>query len=74
MLYGKGVRCGCGYKNRYGRERTYHANYEGVIPYLQRRHAEAETDSAREQVEGYMREVPCPPAAAAPASSRCRWR
>ncbi len=48
------------FKNRYGRERTYHANYEGVIPYLQRRHAEAESDSAREQVEGYMREVPCP--------------
>ncbi|HEY6697705.1 MAG TPA: excinuclease ABC subunit UvrA, partial [Acidimicrobiales bacterium] len=26
---------------------------------LQRRHVEAESDSAREQVEGYMREVPC---------------
>jgi excinuclease ABC subunit A len=30
------------------------------VPYLQRRHVEAESDSAREQVEGYMREVPCP--------------
>ena len=30
-----------------------------MIPYLQRRHAEAESDSAREQIEGYMREVPC---------------
>ena len=32
----------------------------GGLPYLQRRHAEAESDSAREQIEGYMREVPCP--------------
>jgi excinuclease ABC subunit A len=56
------------YKNRYGRTRSYNANYEGVIPYLQRRHSEAESDSQREQIEGYMREVPCPPAAA-PGSS-----
>ncbi|HEY8544709.1 MAG TPA: excinuclease ABC subunit UvrA [Acidimicrobiales bacterium] len=61
FLYGKGVdKVWVRFKNRYGRERTYHANYEGVIPYLQRRHSEAESDSSREQVEGYMREVPCP--------------
>jgi excinuclease ABC subunit A len=61
VLYGTGVdKVWVRFKNRYGRERTYHANYEGVIPYLQRRHVEAESDSAREQVEGYMREVPCP--------------
>ena len=48
------------YRNRYGRTRTYHASYEGVIPYLQRRHSEAESDSMREQIEGWMREVPCP--------------
>jgi excinuclease ABC subunit A len=60
LLYGKGVgKVWVRFKNRYGRERTYHANYEGVIPYLQRRHTEAESDSAREQIEGYMREVPC---------------
>jgi excinuclease ABC subunit A len=61
LLYGTGVgKVWVKFKNRYGRERSYHANYEGVIPYLQRRHGEAESDSAREQVEGYMREVPCP--------------
>jgi excinuclease ABC subunit A len=48
------------YKNRYGRVRTYQAAYEGVMPYLRRRHTEAESDSMREQIEGYMREVPCP--------------
>ncbi|MEL7210639.1 MAG: excinuclease ABC subunit UvrA, partial [Actinomycetota bacterium] len=48
------------YKNRYGRLRTYNATFEGVVPYLRRRHREAESDSQREQIEGYMREVACP--------------
>ena len=48
------------YKNRYGRERSYYTNFEGVIPWVERRHAEAESDSSREKFAGYMREVPCP--------------
>src|SRR5919198_256588 len=48
------------YRNRYGRQRAYHTSYEGVVPYLNRRYAEAESDSVRERVESYMREVPCP--------------
>jgi excinuclease ABC subunit A len=48
------------YKNRYGRERSYYTTYEGLIPYVERRHAEAETDTSRERFEGFMREVPCP--------------
>jgi excinuclease ABC subunit A len=48
------------YQNRYGRHRTYNAAFEGVVPYLRRRHSEAESDTQREQIEGYMREVPCP--------------
>ncbi len=47
------------YKNRYGRVRTYNANYEGALPYLRRRHSESESDSARDQIEGYMRQVNC---------------
>ncbi len=47
------------YKNRYGRERSYNAQFEGVLPYIQRRHGEAESDSSRERFEGFMREVPC---------------
>ncbi len=48
------------YRNRYGRNRSYNATFEGIVPYLRRRHSEAESDSQREQIEGYMREVPCP--------------
>ncbi|MQY08487.1 excinuclease ABC subunit UvrA [Actinomadura macrotermitis] len=48
------------YKNRYGRTRSYYTAYEGVIPYIHRRHSESESDSSREKLEGYMREIPCP--------------
>jgi excinuclease ABC subunit A len=48
------------YRNRYGRTRSYNTQYEGVIPWVSRRHSEAEGDWSREQLEGYMREVPCP--------------
>ena len=48
------------YKNRFGRSRTYDAKFEGAIPYLRRRHQESESDSQREQIEGYMRIVHCP--------------
>ena len=46
--------------NRYGRERSYYTNFEGVRPYIERRHREAESDTSRERFEGFMREVPCP--------------
>jgi len=46
--------------NRYGRERSYYSAFEGVRPYIERRHREAESDTSRERFEGYMREVPCP--------------
>ena len=48
------------YKNRFGRNRVYSAHFEGVMPYLRRRHRDAETDSQRDQIEGYMRQVHCP--------------
>jgi excinuclease ABC subunit A len=47
------------YKNRYGRERSYYTHFEGAIPYIERRHSEAESDSSRERYAGFMREVPC---------------
>ncbi len=48
------------YKNRWGRERAYSTGFEGALPFIARRHAETESDSSRERMEGYMREVPCP--------------
>jgi excinuclease ABC subunit A len=48
------------YRNRYGRERSYWTDFEGAIPFVERRHGEAESDTSRDRLEGYMREVPCP--------------
>ena len=47
-------------RNRYGRQRAYYAEFEGVSSYIERRHHEAESDVSRERYEGFMREVPCP--------------
>jgi excinuclease ABC subunit A len=47
-------------RNRYGRQRAYYAEFEGVRSYIERRHHEAESDTSRERFEGFMREVPCP--------------
>ena len=47
-------------RNRYGRQRAYYAEFEGVRTYVERRHREAESDTSRERFEGFMREVPCP--------------
>ena len=59
VLYGVEGNLNVKYKNRYGRTREYSTAYEGVIPWLNRRREGAESDWAREQYEGYMREVPC---------------
>ena len=60
LLYGTKGQVTVKYKNRYGRNRQYSTSYEGVIPFLKRRHADSESDWSREQIETYMREVPCP--------------
>ena len=48
------------YKNRYGRVRNYSTGFEGVIPFIHRRHAETDSDYSRDKYEAYMRETPCP--------------
>ncbi len=60
VLNGSGKSVTVKYRNRYGRDRSYTTGFEGAIPYIQRRHAEAESDASRERYAGYMREVPCP--------------
>jgi excinuclease ABC subunit A len=59
LLYGTDVELHVRYKNRYGRQRSYYTTYEGVIPFIERRHSESDSDSSRERLEGYMREIPC---------------
>ncbi|MER7707411.1 excinuclease ABC subunit UvrA [Kitasatospora sp. NPDC097605] len=60
LLHGHKHQVQVRYRNRYGRDRSYSTGFEGAVPFIQRRHQEAESDSSRERFEGYMREVPCP--------------
>jgi len=59
VLYGSDREIYVRYRNRYGRQRAYWTTYEGVIPVVERRHAETDSDHARWRWEQYMREVPC---------------
>lgn len=47
------------YKGRYG-TKNYTTGFEGVIPFIHRRHSETDSDYSREKYEAYMRETPCP--------------
>jgi len=59
ILHGTDAELHVKFKNRYGRQRSYYTTYEGVVNFIARRHAEADTDSSRERFEGFMREIPC---------------
>jgi excinuclease ABC subunit A len=60
LLHGSAEQVHVQYTNRHGRVRSYDTNFEGAISWVERRHAEAESDSSREKFAGYMRELPCP--------------
>jgi excinuclease ABC subunit A len=60
VLHGSPDQVHVRYKNRYGRERSYYAAFEGVLPFLERRHEDTDSDFMRDKYEGYMRDVPCP--------------
>jgi len=61
ILYGEGGELvSATYEDRYGRMRQYYTNFEGVIPYLERRYRETSSDSVRADIERYMAANPCP--------------
>ncbi len=60
LLYGQNYKVHVKYRNRYGRDRSYTTGFEGVVPFIKRRHSETDSEWSRERYEGYMREVPCP--------------
>ncbi|MCX6427830.1 MAG: excinuclease ABC subunit UvrA [Actinobacteria bacterium] len=60
ILHGSDYEVHVKYKNRYGRVRNYSTGFEGVIPFIHRRHGETDSDYSRDKFEGYMRQIPCP--------------
>src|SRR5947207_564571 len=61
FLYGtNGDRIYISYRNRYGRKRSYTTSFEGIVPNLERRYKETDSDYSREKIEEYMSVRPCP--------------
>ncbi len=59
VLYGNNFKVNVRWKNRFGREVKYSSGFEGVIPFIERQYAEAESDNRRERWAEFLREVPC---------------
>jgi excinuclease ABC subunit A len=61
FLYGTdGDRIYVSYRNRMGRKRSYMTDFEGIVPNLERRYRETDSDWSREKIEEYMSVRPCP--------------
>ncbi len=59
VLYGNNFKVNVRWKNRFGREVKYSSGFEGVIPFIERQYAEAESDAKRDRWQEFLREVPC---------------
>jgi len=60
-LFGtNGDRIYVSYRNRYGRRRSYTTSFEGIVPNLERRYRETDSEYSREKIEEYMTMSPCP--------------
>src|SRR3954467_2719438 len=61
FLHGtNGDRIYVSYRNRYGRRRSYMTTFEGIVPNLERRYRETDSDYSREKIEEYITMRPCP--------------
>ncbi len=61
LLYGtRGERLYVSYFNRAGQKRSYLTSFEGLIPQLERRYRETDSDYVRNKIEEYMADRPCP--------------
>ena len=60
ILHGSNFEVQVKWRSRYGRDMRYTSGFEGVLPYVERKYLEAESDYARSKWAGFLREVPCP--------------
>jgi excinuclease ABC subunit A len=62
IFYGNGAKpyYKINYTNRFGRERTYDVNYEGVVNEQERLYKETNSEFRRSEIEKYMIEETCP--------------
>ena len=59
IMHGSQEKVSFDYENMRGEVKTFHTEYEGVLPMVKRRHSEASTDAMREEFEKFMSIKPC---------------
>jgi len=60
LLYGTHGRFKVNYTGRDGREHQFYTYWEGIIPTIERRYKETESNEMKEFYEKFMRFLPCP--------------
>lgn len=60
ILHGNDFEVVVQWRNRFGRTMKYSTGFEGVMPYIERKYQEAESDWSQQRYGEYLREVPCP--------------
>ncbi|GIP06907.1 excinuclease ABC subunit UvrA [Paenibacillus sp. JNUCC32] len=60
LLYGTGKeKVHFRYENDFGQRKEAHVTFEGIIPNLERRYRDTNSEGIREYIEGYMSSKPC---------------
>ncbi|MBO2944801.1 excinuclease ABC subunit UvrA [Paenibacillus sp. F411] len=60
LLYGTGSqKVHFKYENDFGQRKEAHVTFEGIIPNLERRYRDTNSEGIREYIEGYMSSKPC---------------
>ncbi len=60
ILHGNDFEVTVQWRNRYGRNMRYSTGFEGVMPYIERKYHEAESEWSQNKYGEYLREIPCP--------------
>ncbi len=59
VLHGNNFELVVRYRNRFGRDVKYSSGFEGVIPYIERKYQETDSEWSKQRFADYMREVQC---------------
>lgn len=59
VLYGNNFELTVRYRNRFGRDVKYSSGFEGVVPYIERKFHETESEWSKQRFQDYLREIAC---------------
>ena len=59
VLHGNNFELTVRYRNRFGRDVKYSSGFEGVIPYIERKFHETDSEWSKQRFSDYLREIRC---------------